>query len=97
MAADETIGAVQDLLSAADTDLAGYRSAAPEASGRLLAGRGALHGIEAAIARLMELRANLLAELIGVYAVWDRPDVPSPEPAEPAEPAEGPDGSDTGA
>jgi hypothetical protein len=76
MASDPTLRAVHELLDAADVDLAGYRGAGIEQPMRLLAGKAALHGIEYAIGKLLELRATLLSELIGTYGVWDRPDVP---------------------
>jgi len=77
MASDPIIDAVLTLLGAVDIDLSGYRSAAPEAAARRLAGLGALHGTETSIARLLELRAALLEELGGIYGrSWDRPDTP---------------------
>jgi hypothetical protein len=57
---------VGELVAASDRDLAVYRGTADsDDPNRLNAGRSALHGLESAIQRLMEVRATLLRELGG--------------------------------
>jgi hypothetical protein len=65
MAADSRLGLVGELVAASDRDLAVYRATDSDDPNRLNAGRSALHGLESAIQRLMEVRAGLLRELGG--------------------------------